>query len=189
MEREACVCDHGYERSDLCAEIIIIIIIIITVQHLFGTTVLSVLDGLESERILKVTVLLYTTQGLSNRLLYFGFLEKAVRRKPAPSTKREPETGTSNRTLLLVGVGNGVSLDTFALLYPEKAKQLCCLRCGVIILQQSVMRLCFIKPSSRVSVTVSYSSLLVVYSAWRGVVGRQHFPFFTFFCFDRGYRQ
>ena len=24
MEREACVCDHGYERSDLCAEIIII---------------------------------------------------------------------------------------------------------------------------------------------------------------------
>ena len=32
MEREACVCDHGYERSDLCAEIIIIIIII-TVQY------------------------------------------------------------------------------------------------------------------------------------------------------------
>ena len=29
MKREACVCDHGYERSDLCAEIIIIIIIII----------------------------------------------------------------------------------------------------------------------------------------------------------------
>ena len=28
LEREACVCDHGYERSDLCAEIIIIIIII-----------------------------------------------------------------------------------------------------------------------------------------------------------------
>ena len=27
MEREACVCDHGFERSDLCAEIIIIIII------------------------------------------------------------------------------------------------------------------------------------------------------------------
>ena len=27
MEREACVCDHGYERSDLCAEIIVIIII------------------------------------------------------------------------------------------------------------------------------------------------------------------
>ena len=25
MEREACVCDHGLERSDLCAEIIIII--------------------------------------------------------------------------------------------------------------------------------------------------------------------
>ena len=31
MQREACVCDHGFERSDLCAEIIIIIIIIITV--------------------------------------------------------------------------------------------------------------------------------------------------------------
>ena len=29
MEREACVCDHGFERSDFCAEIIIIIIIII----------------------------------------------------------------------------------------------------------------------------------------------------------------
>ena len=29
MEREACVCDHGFERSDLCAEIIIIIIIIV----------------------------------------------------------------------------------------------------------------------------------------------------------------
>ena len=27
MEREACVCDHELERSDLCAEIIIIIII------------------------------------------------------------------------------------------------------------------------------------------------------------------
>ena len=23
MEKEACVCDHGFERSDLCAEIII----------------------------------------------------------------------------------------------------------------------------------------------------------------------
>ena len=29
MEREACVCDHGLERSDLCAEIIIIIIMTI----------------------------------------------------------------------------------------------------------------------------------------------------------------
>ena len=29
MEREACVCDHGFERSDLCAEIIKIIIILI----------------------------------------------------------------------------------------------------------------------------------------------------------------
>ena len=35
MEREACVCDHGFERSDLCAEIIIIIIIII--WHLNGS--------------------------------------------------------------------------------------------------------------------------------------------------------
>ena len=26
MEREACVCDHGFERSDLCAEIIIIMV-------------------------------------------------------------------------------------------------------------------------------------------------------------------
>ena len=31
MEREACVCDHGLERSDLCAETIIIIIIITVV--------------------------------------------------------------------------------------------------------------------------------------------------------------
>ena len=34
MEREACVCDHGYERSDLCAEIIIIIIIIMEMIRL-----------------------------------------------------------------------------------------------------------------------------------------------------------
>ena len=27
MEREACVCDHGLERSDLCAEIMVIIIL------------------------------------------------------------------------------------------------------------------------------------------------------------------
>ena len=32
MEREACVCDHGFERSDLCAEIIIIIITLIATQ-------------------------------------------------------------------------------------------------------------------------------------------------------------
>ena len=32
MEREACVCDHGFERSDLCAEIIIIIIIKIKIR-------------------------------------------------------------------------------------------------------------------------------------------------------------
>ena len=28
MEREACICDHGFERSDLCAEIIIIMMYI-----------------------------------------------------------------------------------------------------------------------------------------------------------------
>ena len=33
-EREACVCDHGLERSDLCAEIIIIIMIIIVYKVL-----------------------------------------------------------------------------------------------------------------------------------------------------------
>ena len=33
MEREACVCDHGFERSDLCAEIIIIIIVSIIDQE------------------------------------------------------------------------------------------------------------------------------------------------------------
>ena len=33
MEREACVCDHGFERSDLCAEIILIIIIIIIIYQ------------------------------------------------------------------------------------------------------------------------------------------------------------
>ena len=34
MEREACVCDHGFERSDLCPEIIITIIIIMKQLHL-----------------------------------------------------------------------------------------------------------------------------------------------------------
>ena len=37
MEREACVCDHGFERSDLCPEIIIIIIIIIIIMGLVIT--------------------------------------------------------------------------------------------------------------------------------------------------------
>ena len=32
MEREACVCDHGFERSDLCVEIIIIINNTVTVH-------------------------------------------------------------------------------------------------------------------------------------------------------------
>ena len=35
MEREACVCDHGFERSDLCAEIIIIIIMIIGSMYVY----------------------------------------------------------------------------------------------------------------------------------------------------------
>ena len=46
---KACVCDHGFERSDLCAEIIIIIIIIImSYQVLFCIllcTVLYVVPG------------------------------------------------------------------------------------------------------------------------------------------------
>ena len=41
MEREACVCDHGFERSDLCAEIIIIIIIIIKSHFLPRTPTTS----------------------------------------------------------------------------------------------------------------------------------------------------
>ena len=41
MEREACVCDHGYERSDLCAEIIIIIIIILKNPYLDLEKILS----------------------------------------------------------------------------------------------------------------------------------------------------
>ena len=32
MEREACVCDHGLERSDLCAETIIIMIMDLTLS-------------------------------------------------------------------------------------------------------------------------------------------------------------
>ena len=45
MEREACVCDHGFERSDLCAEIIIIIIIIITDR---ASTIPSNIRGCQS---------------------------------------------------------------------------------------------------------------------------------------------
>ena len=37
MEREACVCDHGFERSDLCAEIIIIYYILYTTQYILYT--------------------------------------------------------------------------------------------------------------------------------------------------------
>ena len=40
MEREACVCDHGYERSDLCAEIIIIIIsMVLHVSRIMSTSI------------------------------------------------------------------------------------------------------------------------------------------------------
>ena len=42
MEREACVCDHGFERSDLCAEIIIIIIILSNYYVLLRTLFLVV---------------------------------------------------------------------------------------------------------------------------------------------------
>ena len=35
MKREACVCDHGLERSDLCVEIIIILITIQTLPRKF----------------------------------------------------------------------------------------------------------------------------------------------------------
>ena len=41
MEREACVCDHGFERSDLCAEIIIIIIIIMLNKISFSICIRS----------------------------------------------------------------------------------------------------------------------------------------------------
>ena len=45
MEREACVCDHGYERSDLCAEIIIIITYIHTYIHTYiEVFVISIID-------------------------------------------------------------------------------------------------------------------------------------------------
>ena len=47
MEREACVCDHGYERSDLCAEIIIIIIIIIIVDLYYAATIIRPCYGSE----------------------------------------------------------------------------------------------------------------------------------------------
>ena len=33
MEREACVCDHGFERSDLCAEIIMVLILFSASTH------------------------------------------------------------------------------------------------------------------------------------------------------------
>ena len=45
MEREACVCDHGFERSDLCAEIIIIIIIIIITILMYYIVCLVMLGG------------------------------------------------------------------------------------------------------------------------------------------------
>ena len=44
MEREACVCDHGLERSDLCAEIIIIIIIITLCRARSQVFVTSIID-------------------------------------------------------------------------------------------------------------------------------------------------
>ena len=49
MEREACVCDHGFERSDLCAEIIIIIIITWATQNYFCYYIGTWLDLLNSK--------------------------------------------------------------------------------------------------------------------------------------------
>ena len=40
MEREACVCDHGLEISDLCAEIIIII-----TSYVFSFRMVFLLEG------------------------------------------------------------------------------------------------------------------------------------------------
>ena len=45
MEREACVCDHGFERSDFCAEIIIIIIIITILLTMYYIVCLVMLGG------------------------------------------------------------------------------------------------------------------------------------------------
>ena len=42
MEREACVCDHGFERSDLCAEIIIIIIYIFRPKRVVNTNITNI---------------------------------------------------------------------------------------------------------------------------------------------------
>ena len=40
MEREACVCDHGLERSDLCAEIIKIIISVLGLNLVLRPTLM-----------------------------------------------------------------------------------------------------------------------------------------------------
>ena len=45
MEREACVCNHGFERSDFCAEIIIIIIIITILLTMYYIVCLVMLGG------------------------------------------------------------------------------------------------------------------------------------------------
>ena len=45
MEREACVCDHGFERSGFCAEIIIIIIIITILLTMYYIVCLVMLGG------------------------------------------------------------------------------------------------------------------------------------------------
>ena len=44
MEREACVCDHGLERSDLCAEIIIIITYIICAEIIIIITYIIIIN-------------------------------------------------------------------------------------------------------------------------------------------------
>ena len=66
MEREACVCDHGFERSDLCAEIIIIIIIIIKHDSRAGT-------GLCTKRLLREHY--YSTTMITVLLCQFLFVD------------------------------------------------------------------------------------------------------------------
>ena len=52
MEREACVCDHGFERSNLCAEIIIIIILNLIPFAFTYITCKSTIDATSKLRLL-----------------------------------------------------------------------------------------------------------------------------------------
>ena len=73
MEREACVYDHGFERLDLCAEIIIIIIITLTGilitmhSHQSYPNITTVTHSYEySPTIDNSTITTYTNRGLGN---------------------------------------------------------------------------------------------------------------------------